>query len=241
MTRRRFLQALPFLPVLISCRAAPPEPIQQPSFPEKKPSPTPETCVLLPKGETRTFGRLTILNQSEIFKLCLIPERLSQEKAAGAGLTTASYQLALYLLDEKDAARVLSPEEMAVTLADPERKEPISIIALERFLKKAKKEREKTPLENDKFCHYLSVLISQAALVEIYNQAHSYKVKPFDEPAIEALDKKANEFGQKYRDEMLSGEAKPFVIVLGITDSLQKFAISRPMYRRVNPPRSRIG
>lgn len=210
LTRRDFLRLLPFLGLLPSCRL---------SLPPEKVSPPPEDCFLLAKGEAATFGRLSILNQSETFTLCLIPSCLSQERAVEAGLTTAPYQLAVYLLDVEDADLTTPQEEIAVTSADPTKKEePASIIALEKILKEAKRERKKTFLNEEQFRLYLSLIISQVALVEIYNQAYSWQVSPEDQEAIKTLGKEANEFGLVYKEEMLKGQARPFIQVLSIKD-----------------------
>lgn len=173
---------------------------------------------LLEYGEgTSLAGNIEFRNESRSVNLIIAMSRIDEQTGIEAGLLQLRAPLLVRFTDQPSATNTSGGE----TAFDPQTGYLESEIAMHVFLNQLLKEAK---LPNTSLTTkarergYLSVLLSQAVLVEMSNQAHLQQyIGGQINPAIgEQIDKASNQLGARYVQQIIAGQSKPFIIVNSI-------------------------
>lgn len=167
-------------------------------------------------AEAITIGKIDISNKSSLTDLTIAMSRISLLIGTEAGLLqiTDSKLLPINFVDNPKSLDSTGGD----TYFDPLTGEGEVEIPIPTFINKLKEEARKsnTPLTTmNRRNGYLSVLLSQATLVEISNLAHlqKYRGQKVSPDIQDQINKASNQLGVKYVQQIIDSQAKPFIIV----------------------------
>lgn len=170
----------------------------------------------LASGEFVDLGRVRFINESRKIDFKVFPANLSEDLAREANLMVAGAEpITIVLSDITDADPSTGEVEVAMTGYDPKTKGRISQIALDAILQSADSQRDILNTQ-ERYNFFVSLFVSQASYVEIYNSGHAEEIDLDKPETLEDVDRRANEMGVVYRNRMYKGEAKPFIVVSNI-------------------------
>ncbi len=177
-----------------------------------------ETGQTLGYGESVTIGgQIEFINKSKLVNPTIAMSRINQQTGVETGLLQLNGLLVVNFVDQPRNADTTGGD----TYFDPQTGIGESEIVVPKFVDKLKNE---TALPNTALTTtnrkngYLSVILSQAAIVEISNQAHlqRYIGQSVDSNIQGQIDRASNQLGLKYAQQIMAGPIKPFIIVNGV-------------------------